>query len=157
MQTRWHYRTCLRRLDTSATLLVLLEALSSGLLDGCLASNDSLDLLEDIRPVLEDGEWDVLASTVADEIYSRSQRLLKGSLNMSTYRDPSSRTRGRSPAQQTDLIHRHRRRTWSAAFLRGGLRMVAGTMTCHGRSRYRGVSSISQHVFGFNHTCHRGT
>jgi len=56
------------RLHTSLTLLVELVALVRGIVHRLLAGMDLLDGGEDARPVLEDGEGDVFAGAVGDEI-----------------------------------------------------------------------------------------
>lgn len=57
------------------TLLVRLEALLSSLLNGRLALNDLLALLQDGGPVLENGEGHVLLHTVGDQIQAEVSKL----------------------------------------------------------------------------------
>jgi hypothetical protein len=56
------------RCNASLAILVVLEALLRGIIDGTLAGDDLLDDSEDVAPVLEDGEGYVFARAVGDEI-----------------------------------------------------------------------------------------
>lgn len=59
-------------LDACSTFLVLLEAFGCSIINAGLTANDLLDLVVDIRPILEDRERDVLLDTVRNEIYAIS-------------------------------------------------------------------------------------
>lgn len=109
-------------LDARLASLVVRKALGGSVLHAALARDDLLDSGQDAAPVLEDGEGDVLARAVGDEVCDGelAKKGRKASNRWTgTYRGPSWRRGGRSRERRKGRKHHHRRRRGWGACRRG--------------------------------------
>lgn len=109
-------------LNARLASLVVRKAVACGILHAALAGDDLLDGGQNAAPVLEDGEGDVLARAVGDEVCDGelAKKGRKASNRwMGTYRGPSWRRGGRSRGRRKGRKHRRRRRRGWGACQRG--------------------------------------